>query len=176
MKIEVKDFDIRHYSALIRNSAAYKKLKNVMIFTGIVFLVVALSIVLNTFATHSANGVMITCLSVIFAVFIALGIRMRQLDPVKGFKKFRIKNPNYNIKVSFGDEEITLDTHTDLSDAHTSHKYSRMSGAVEKDGFFSVLIDGAGYIVFNESEIVEGTAEELRTLLRNRIGTKFKEK
>ncbi|MBR4724124.1 MAG: hypothetical protein IK072_05275 [Clostridia bacterium] len=132
MKIEVKDFDIRHYSALIRNSAAYKKLKNVMIFTGIVFLVVALSIVLNTFATHSANGVMITCLSVIFAMFIALGIRMRQLDPVKGFKKFRTKNPNYNIKVSFGDEEITLDT----ADKLLQYKNSVLLFMSSKDIYF----------------------------------------
>jgi hypothetical protein len=176
MKIEVKDFDIRHYSALIRYSAAYKKLKNTMIFTGIVFLLVAFSIVLNTIATHSANGFMIICLSVIFGMFIALGIRFRQLSPVKGFGDFQTKNPNYSMKISFGEEEITLDTHSGLSDSHTSYKYAKMSGAVEKEGFFSILVDGAGYIVFNESDIVEGTAEELRELLRNKIGNKFKEK
>ena len=175
MKIEVKDFDIRHYSALVRNSAAYKKLKKAMIVTGIVFVLVAASTVMNAVKTRSVDAFMIICLSVIFAVFIALGIRLVQLSPVKTFKSFQAKNPNCNIKVSFGEEEITLDAHTDLSDSHTSHKYARMASAVEKDGFFSVFIDGADYIVFNESDITEGSAKEMREFLRSKLGAKFKE-
>ncbi len=175
MKIEIKDFDIRHYSAFVRNSAAYRKMKKVMVFTGIVFVLVAASTVMNAVKTRSADAFMIICLSVIFAVFIALGIRLVQLSPVKTFKSFQAKNPNCNIKVSFGEKEITLDAHTDLSDSHTSYKYMRLTNAVEKDRFFSILIEDSGYIVFNESDIVEGSAEEMRAFLRGKLGAKFKE-
>jgi len=176
MKIEIKDFDIRHYSALIRNSAAYRKIKNVTVFSGIMFLLVALMTVWNAVATHSADSVMITCTTVIFAMFMALGYRLRKLGPIKGFEVFKTKNPNFHSIVTFGEERIDVEGHSDVSDTNSSYDYVRVASAEEKDGFFIVLLEGSGYIVFSENEIIEGTAEEFRSLLRKKIGTKYKEK
>ncbi|SHM63120.1 hypothetical protein [Ruminococcus flavefaciens] len=176
MKIEVKNYDIKHYSALVKNAEVFKKMKKVTVFAGAMFVLIAVLTILVTLSTRSVNGIMLTCLTIIFAMFMSLGYRLRKLDPVKGFKLFCSKNPNYGINVSFEEDDIVLDTHTDVSESHSSYKYVRVVSAEEKEGFFSVLIDGSGYIVFNESEIVEGTAEEFRALLRKKIGTKYKEK
>ena len=176
MKIEINNFDIRHYSVLIKNSVSYRKLKKLFLVEGVSFVLVALLNVFVVFVCHSVNAFMILCLTIAFALFIVVGLRLRQSDPVKGYKKFLEKNPDYRLKAAFNDDKVVLEGHTAFSDTNSSYDYARIISAEEINGFFDIHLDSSGYIVFDGTEITEGTPEELRALLRAKLGQKYKAK
>ncbi|WP_028517124.1 hypothetical protein [Ruminococcus flavefaciens] len=176
MKIEVKDFDIRHYSALVNNSPLYNRIKKFTVLCGAAFVFVALLTILVALKDHKADPVMIICLTTIFFVFAIYVHRTRKSNPAVSFNKFTAKNPDYKLKVSFEEEDIVLNSSTSVSNTNSTYKYVRLANAAEKDGFFVILIEGTGYIVFDHSEITEGTAEEMRALLHSKLGRKFREK
>ena len=176
MKVEVKDFDIRHYSALVNNSPMYNRMKKFTVLCGAVFVFVALLTILVALKEHKVDPVMIICLTTIFLVFAIYVHRTRKSNPAVSFKTFAEKNPDYKLKVSFEEEDIVFNSSTSFSNTNSTYKYVRLANAAEKDGFFIILIEGTGYLVFDRSDIVEGTAEELRALLRSKLGSKFREK
>ncbi len=176
MKVEVNDFDIRHYSALVNNSPMYNRMKKFTVLCGAVFIFIALLTILVALKDRTVDPVMIICLTTVFFVFGVYVYRTRKANPAVSFRTFTEKNPDYKLKVSFEEEEIVLNSSTSFSNTNSTYKYVRLARAAAKDGFFIILVEGTGYIVFDKNEIVEGTAEELRALLRSKLGTKFKEK
>ena len=76
----------------------------------------------------------------------------------------------------FNDEGIIIDTKTDKGSKHAEYAYDKFISAAEKEGFFLMNISIAGYVACNAEDFIEGTPDELRALLRTKLGGKFKEK
>ncbi len=176
MKIEVNEFDIRHYSALVNSSPMYNRMKKFTVFCGAVFIFVAFITALIAIKDRSVDPIIIISLTTILFVFAIYAHRTKKANPANSFKTFTEKNPDYKCRASFEEEDIVINSSTSVSTTNSTYKYVRLARAAAKNGFFVLLIEGTGYIVFNESEIVEGTAEEFKAMLRSRLGNKFKEK
>ena len=176
VKIAVNN-DLKHYSLIIRNTKAYKTTKNIAILMGALFLINSVGLVIDTARTHRPQPFLILLVSAFFLLFAAYMIRLLvRMDPMKLHKKVTEANPGLTGEYTFNDEGIIIGTKTDNGSKHAEYAYDKFISAAEKEGFFLINISIAGYVACNAEDFIEGTPDELRALLRTKLGGKFKEK
>lgn len=176
VKVTVNNFDYMHYSALSKAAKQYIYLKKCCLVTGAAFIAVSAVTVLMCSVEHKFDGVMLIAMTFALALFIGFVIQLAKMDPVRGFRDFQVKSPNYRFTIAFDNEEFFLDASTDFSENHTRYKYPRLISAAEADGFFIIGIESTGSAVFSEGEFTEGTPDELRALLSSKLGAKYRRK
>ena len=169
--------DLKHYSLIVRNTKAYKTTKNIAIITGALFLINSAGLVIDTARTHRPQPFLILLVSAFFLLFVLYMIRLLvKMEPMKLHKKVTEANPGLTGEYVFNDEGVTIDTKTDNGSKHAEYAYDKFISAAEKEGFFLMNISIAGYVACNAEDFIEGTPDELRALLRTKLGGKFKEK
>ena len=169
--------DLKHYSLIVRNTKAYKTTTNIAIITGALFLINSICLVAETARTHKAEPILVLLVSAFFLLFVLYMIRLLvKMEPMKLHKKVTEANPGLTGEYIFNDEGIIIDTKTDNGSKHAEYAYDKFISAAEKEGFFLMNISIAGYVACNAEDFIEGTPDELRALLRTKLGGKFKEK
>ena len=176
VKIAVNN-DLKHYSLIIRNTKAYKTTKNIAILMGALFLINSAGLVIDTARTHRPQPFLILLVSAFFLLFAAYMIRLLvRMDPMKLHKKVMEANPGLTGEYTFNDEGIIIGIKTDNGSKHAEYAYDKFISAAEKEGLFLINISIAGYVACNAEDFIEGTPDELRALLRAKLGDKYKEK
>ncbi len=166
--------DLKHYSFLIKETAPYKNIKKCILIFGLLFLISLIFTVVNGTQNNRIDTMLAMLTAVLLGAFIGFALRLKKMDPIKLHEKFKSSNPNLTGENVFNSEGVVIDAHTDFGDKHSVYTYDKFCSAVEKVGFFLVSIPVGGYIVFNNSDFIEGSPDELRALFREKLGAKYK--
>ncbi len=97
-------------------------------------------------------------------------------SPKKQFENYRKNFPNAVNTYCFDEEKFSLHSVSDVSNSNSEHIYETIESAEEKNGFFLLKIKGIGVVIIGLDEIVEGSPEQLRELLKSKLGSKFSQK
>lgn len=93
---------------------------------------------------------------------------------IKTFIKPKAPKDRISCEVIFGDESFGLLNNREIGKFERYKRYESLHSAGEwKDWFFVYLTENE-VCMMKKSEITEGTPEELRELLKNKLGTRFK--
>ena len=106
-------------------------------------------------------------------IIISLRNRYRN-SPHKIFERIEEKYPGLRVNVQFMADGFLMDSSSAVSSKSSSYRYSVINKANEREGWFLILISNSGYLAFRDNDIIEGSANELRSLLREKLGAKYK--
>lgn len=144
--------------------------------------------------------VTVTLLSTAFAVFIAvndnayfniftllaialwLGIILYivlysiMLNPEKLMKKYTETSPDSHLVFDFGEDSFNVTHESGNSSGSNNYNYSMVDLSWEKDDFFIIQVKSVGMFAIKKSEITNGTPDDLRQLLENKLFSKFEVK
>lgn len=77
--------------------------------------------------------------------------------------------------ITFGDDSFITENVGSKINERVENAYSSVSSAKLSGGWFVIICDKYRFYVFRTNEFAEGTPEELCRLLREKLGSKFKE-
>ena len=76
--------------------------------------------------------------------------------------------------LQFDHETIEIETHKPEVDAHASYRYTGILKGYERKDAFYLFVDKRRAFLVSKNGFTEGSAEELRMLLINKLGKKFR--
>lgn len=117
------------------------------------------------------NKDMIGFIAVLCMIICLLALYILVL-PLFGYSK--IKNTVFEF--SFGPESADIRTQRPGANAQAQYQYAQFSKAYERKDAFYLYINKRQALIVNKSGFVQGGAEELREILKSKLGRKFKEK
>lgn len=169
IKAEVR-FTEKHFNALMKT----QKISWVTYFCGFfMFAILAMLIVSDIYADDFGWDSVKSM--IIWAVFLMVILWLKYMvSPKKQFMNYQKNFPNAVNTYCFGEEKFSLSSVSDSSSGTSEYVYESVESAEEKNGFFKIKIKGAGFTIIGLEEFTEGTPEELRGLLKNKLGSKFK--
>lgn len=94
------------------------------------------------------------------------------LNPKKLLKKYLDSQPSPSV-FEFGNDTIKITHSSKDSKGTNEHSYDSIELAYKRNDFYVLQIKQVGRIAFTESEITEGTSEELNCLLSDKLGDKL---
>ncbi len=92
------------------------------------------------------------------------------------FKRHQHQFPNTDICYSFGENSFITEEMGDTHNARQEVGYDNLFKAIEKKEWFLMYITPTSVYIINKSEITEGTADDLRRLLKEKLGNKFRQR
>lgn len=169
IKAEVK-FTLKHFQALsARRQTSWVWKVCVLFWIAVIAFFVASNISDNGFDWHTAKS--LTFWIAVFAVVVWLRYMS---SPQKQYKNYQKSFPNCTNTYCFQEDKLSIISVSDVSSSTGDYIYDLFESAEEKNGFFLIKIKGVGIVVISSDEIAEGTPEELRALLQDRLGKKCK--
>lgn len=94
-------------------------------------------------------------------------------DLIKSFIKPKTPEDHINCEVIFGDESFGLLNNREIGNFERYKRYESLHSAGEWNDWFFVYLTEKEVSMMKKSEITEGTPEELREFLKNKLGTRF---
>lgn len=111
---------------------------------------------------------------IIWAIILMVVLWLKYMaSPKKQFRNYQKNFPNSVNTYCFDEEKFSLSSVSDVSSGTSEYVYESVESAEEKNGFFKIKIKGAGFMIIGPEEFIESTPEELRELLKNKLGSKF---
>lgn len=93
---------------------------------------------------------------------------------IKSFFKPKIPKDRISCEVIFEDDSFGLTNNREIGVFERYKRYESLHSAGEWNDWFFVYLTKNEICIMKKSEITEGTPEELRELLKNKLGTRFK--
>lgn len=172
VKANVK-YDIKVHSAAVRSSVTYRAYRALAVVGAIEFILISFIIVINAWSKHKVTVDLIFLLSIFLGIFLGSTLNLLLMNPVRSFRKHSAYYPDLRYEVTVGGENIELSSEAENLRKKAVYSCSRIVSARETLGYFKINIAEAGIIMFSDTDITEGTAEELRDFLRNTLGKKY---
>lgn len=171
IKAEVK-YTLKHFQVLLssRKNSLILRIWGIFIIAAIAF---ALADNINE---NGLTGNTIGLLVFWCAVLIVFLWLKYMISPQKQFKNYQKNFPNCTNTYCFDEDKLSLTSVSDVSSNTSDYVYDIVESAEEKKGLFLIKIKGVGIVVIGAEEITEGTPEDLRSLLKDRLGKKYKTK
>lgn len=157
-----------HFTAI---SGKGSKISPIEAIGAVFFAVMSTFIIILSIIKHEKPDVIYVitaCCLWIAIIFVAL-LKIF-LSPKRQFERYCKNFPNSKVAIAFEDEQFSFSCSSDVTQGSSLYKYSVINKVDERDGFFVINISGVGITAFKYSEITEGTAEELRNLLKAKLG------
>lgn len=170
IKADVK-YTVEHFKAARVNVVSFKQ--------RILWLVLtAASTALAVFAVLTGERLfnLITVLAMVlwFGLLAYIILYYILLDPRKMLKKYNETQPDGHVIFEFSDISLKIISESLMANGVNEHPYELLEFAWENGDFFVIQIKNAGQVVIKKSEITDGTPDELRQLLADRLGEKYK--
>ncbi|MBQ8961086.1 MAG: YcxB family protein [Ruminococcus sp.] len=144
---------------------------NVLLFLGLVFL--------SKFTKEGAPKDLADSAVplIILIAFIVLDyLYMYVIAPKRAAKTERKKFGDEKVCFTFTEEKMTArHKGADFSDS-MELSYDKLDKAVETDGYFLLYLRASTAFIIGRGEITEGSPDQLRALLKNKFGTRYKKK
>ena len=172
VKANVK-YDIKVHSAAIRSSIPYRAYRVLAVVGAVEFILISFIIVITALSKHKVTGDMILLLSVFLGIFVGSAIKLLFMNPVRAFRKFSVYYPNLRYEVTLGGDNIEVNSEAENLRKTAVYSNARIVSARETLGYFKVNIAEVGSIMFSDTDITEGTAEELRKFLTETLGKRY---
>lgn len=139
---------------------------------GVIFFAVMSTflLILSAMKHEKPDSMYIFLACVLWFVIISVALLKMLSSPKKQFERYHKNFPNSKVTIAFEDEHFSMVCNSDVTQSNSHFKYSAIKTVAERDGFFVINISGTGITAFKYSEITEGTAEELRILLKEKLG------
>lgn len=173
VKVAVNN-DLVHYSHITKNSIAYKKIKKVTIFIGIMFLLVMCIDIISFSMSRTIKSLTIACTAFIFACFFLFLVIMIKSAPKRTYKRFNAANPNLAGEILFDENAVNINSRSDKASRQLNVPYSRIESVEESEGYVLIKIENSGYVNFNENDMLEGSMNDAKELLCSKVGSKYK--
>lgn len=143
-------------------------------------LMLVLSVPLLCLLTHNslpAGYVMDIFIAVLMAVTVlALDLWVFVLNHRRNYRKHRMKYGNMPILFEISEDEIKVEAKTDGFEEFLRFSFDKLDRAVETNDYFLLSPRTLTAYVIGKNEITEGSTEQLRMILKNKMGNKFKSK
>ncbi len=94
-------------------------------------------------------------------------------SPKKMFKKYSESQPDSHVILEFEDNLLKTTSESRTTKGVNEYRYDVFEASWENNDFFAIRIKNAGAFIIKKSEITDGTPEELRQLLTDKLGSKF---
>jgi hypothetical protein len=172
VKANVK-YDIKVHSAAVRSSPAYRIYRALAYAGAIEFILVSFIIVITAVSRHKVTLSLILLLSVFLGIFAGCAIKLLLMNPVRSFRSFSSYCPGLRYELTVDGDRIELFSESENLKKKATYSISRLNSARETMGYFKLNITEAGSLFFSDTDITEGTAEELRNLLTAALGKKY---
>ena len=172
VKANVK-YDIKVHSAAVRSSLPYRAYRVLAFIGAIEFILLSFVIVITAWSKHRVTIELILLLSVFLGIFVGSVIKLLLMSPVRSFRKYSSYYPDLRYEVTVGSENIELSSKAENLRKNAVYSCSRIVSARETLGYFKINIAEAGSIMFSDTDITEGTAEELRKFLTETLGKRY---
>lgn len=171
IKAEVK-YTLKHFQVLFSS----RKNSWILRIWGI-FIVAAIAFILaDNINENGLTGNTVGSLIFWFAVLIIYFLMKYLVSPQKQYKNYQKNFPNCTNTYCFDEDKLSWTSVSDVSSNTSDYVYDVVESAEEKKGFFLIKIKGVGIVIIGADEITEGTPEDLRSLLKDRLGKKYKTK
>lgn len=95
------------------------------------------------------------------------------LNPKKMLENYKKSQPDDHIIFEFYDNALKIINESQTTKGSIEYRYDIFELAWEKSDFFIIQIKSVGQFVIKKSEITDGTPDELRQLLKDKLGSKF---
>lgn len=76
--------------------------------------------------------------------------------------------------ITFGDNSFVAENVGSKISERVENFYNTVTSAKNSDGWFIIVCERYRFYAFTESQITDGTADDLRNLLKSKLGKKFK--
>ncbi|MDE5569376.1 MAG: hypothetical protein K2I82_01820 [Ruminococcus sp.] len=96
------------------------------------------------------------------------------LNPQKMFERYNESQPDGHIIFEFDENSLKMTNQSSTANGVGEYRYDIFETAWEKQNFFIIQIKAVGQVVIKKSEITDGTPDELRQFLKDKLGDKFK--
>lgn len=169
IKAEVR-FTEKHFNVLMKT----RKTSWVTYFCGFfMFAILAMLVASNIYAGGFGWDSVKPLIIWVVILMVILWLKY-MVSPKKQFMNYQKNFPNAANTYCFGEEKFSMNSVSDVSSGISEYVYESIESAEETNGFFKIKIKGVGIMIIGSEEITEGTPEELRELLKNKLGSKFK--
>lgn len=127
---------------------------------------------------YASDGNTFNCFTLLAAVlwfFIILYTTYYHVlwSPKRIMKKINKPQPNVPMLIEFNENGVKKTYEFPDSDGYIECSFNDIDAAYEKNGFFVLYSKKIGINPIKNSEITEGTPDELRELLKTRLGNRF---
>ena len=95
------------------------------------------------------------------------------LNPKRMFERYNKSQPDGHIIFEFSDNSLKITNESQTARGVNEYHYDIFETAWEKQYFFVIQIKAVGQVVIKKSEITNGTPDELRQFLTEKLGSKF---
>lgn len=116
---------------------------------------------------------------VVAPVFIVFFVILKTNDIIKS-RKARNDIPRVIYDITVDGNKFVADSKRDVKDStvkntlHYEIDCDKLISAKEGGGFFFIETEPGAYIIIKQNDICEGTSEELRQILKDSLGEKYK--
>lgn len=168
IKAEVR-FTEEHFNALTET-------RKTTWFTCLCIFFISAMLAMLAVSNVSADGFSFDSIKPLIIWLVALGVIIwlkYMNNPKRQFANYQKNFPNAVNTYCFGDEKFSMSSVSDRSVNSGEYIYESIESAEEKNGFFKIVIKGVGIIIVGSEEFIEGSPEELRELLKNKLCNKF---
>lgn len=122
----------------------------------------------NFFNLFTGLAIVSWCVTLFYIIF-----NYVLFNPQKMFKKYSEAQPDSHIILEFGDISLKTTIESQTTNGVNESLYDVFESSWENDKFFVIRVKNSGAYVIKKSEITDGTPEELRQLLTDKLGSKF---
>jgi hypothetical protein len=172
VKAKVK-YDIKVHSAAVRSSIPYRSYRALAVIGAVEFILLSFIIVITAWSKHKITVDMILLLSVFLGIFVGSAIKLLLMNPVRSFRKHSAYYPDLRYEVTLGGDNIEFVSEAENLRKTAVYSNTRIVSARETLGYFKINIAEVGSIMFSDTDITEGTAEELRNFLTATLGKRY---
>lgn len=165
-------FDKEYYEIIRKHDISY--LIDI-IFTVWMWIIVVLNIIVSI--AFKEPAVLFKASSIVILVIAVLDTRIVIVkNPSVAAKRAAKLAPGATNVWSFGEDNFSCCYSSDTQKQNVEYSYENVVSAKESIGYFVIKIKGVGKAFLLVRDITMGSETELRTLLQNKLGNKFKVK
>ena len=172
VKANVK-YDIKVHSAAIRSSIPYRAYRALAVIGAVEFILLSFIIVITAWSKQKVTVDMILLLSVFLGIFVGSAMKLLFMNPVRAFRKYSVYYPDLKYEVTLGGTNVEIVSEAENLRKTAIYSNEKIVSVRETLGYFKITIAEVGSIMFSDTDITEGTAEELRNFLTATLGKRY---
>jgi hypothetical protein len=170
------DYSLRAHSVYIRNTVRYRLARFLVVFAALMYAGFTLLSLMMALTNNKIYVEYILFMTLFFIVFIASVLRLLLFNPEKHYQKYSERFTNVKYEVSISEQSVAIDLDSDNYRKKAVYDISQVTAAREFMGYFILSISDVDQFMFASTDITEGTADELRKFLKDKLGKKYTRK
>ncbi len=170
------DYSLKAHSVYIRNTVRYRLARFLVVFAALLYAGFTLLSLMMALTNNKIYVEYVLFMTLFFIVFIASVLRLLVFNPEKHYRKYSERFTNVKYEVCISEHSVSIDLDSDNYRKKAVYDISQVTAAREFMGYFILSISDIDQFMFASSDITEGTVDELRKFLKDKLGKKYTRK